>query len=279
MRPYREGIAVIVGLALVAGAVVAQEKSYEPVSGQAGRDAVWVPTPDVLVEKMLDIAKVTPKDYVIDLGSGDGRMVIAAAKRGVPGHGVEYNPDLVKYSQRMAQEAGVAHLAKFVQGDMYAADISKATVLPLFLLPENMRKLTPNFLRLRPGTRIVVNGFQIPDWDYDHTARADGDCGSWCTAFLYIVPAKASGVWHLPQGTLVLAQRFQKVTGTFVSNGKAQSLTDAQLHGAEIRFKLGEAQYVGRVDGDRMGGNVTASPKSSWSAVRVAPLPGTEEAR
>jgi SAM-dependent methyltransferase len=278
MSPYREGIAVVV-LALAAGTVAAQDKPYEPVSGQAGRDTVWVPTPDVLVEKMLDMAKVTPKDYVIDLGSGDGRMVIAAAKRGVRGHGVEYNPDMVKYSQRMAEEAGVAHLASFVQGDMYEADISKATVLPLFLLPENMRKLTPNFLRLRPGSRIVVNGFQIPDWDYDYTARAEGDCGSWCTAFMYIVPAKASGVWHLPQGTLVLAQRFQKLSGTFVTNGKAQPVTDAQLHGTEIRFKLGETQYVGRVDGDRMGGSVSASPKSAWSAVRVAPLPGAEESR
>ena len=275
MNSISRSIAAVAAAAFTAGAL-AQDKPYEPVTGQAGRDAVWVPTPEVLVEKMLDVAKVTPKDFVMDLGSGDGRMIIAAAKRGVPGLGVEYNPDLVKHAQALAQKAGVGHLARFVQGDMYQADISKASVLALFLLPENMRKLTPNFLSLRPGSRIVVNGFQIPEWDYDLTERASGDCGSWCTAYLYIVPAKAAGVWQMPQGTLVLGQRFQHLLGTLVTNGKAVALTDGRLNGAEARFKLGGAQYTGRIDGDRMTGELAAGAKKAWSATRLAPLPGAE---
>jgi SAM-dependent methyltransferase len=169
------------------------KKPYVPIEGQAGRDAVWVPTPLVLVEKMLDLAKVTPKDFVMDLGSGDGRNIIAAAKRGVRGLGVEYNPDLVEFSRRLAEKEGVADKAQFVQGDMYVADISKATVLALFLLPENMEKMKQKFLDLRPGSRIVMNAFEIPDWSPDATERAEGDCGAWCTAHLYIVPAKVAG--------------------------------------------------------------------------------------
>jgi SAM-dependent methyltransferase len=169
------------------------EKPFEPVVGQEGKDVVWVPTPHVLVEKMLDMAKVTPQDFVIDLGSGDGRNVIAAAKRGARALGVEYNLSMVELSQSLATREGVSDKAKFVQGDMYEADISQATVLALFLLTENLNKLTPKFLDLRPGSRIVANGFPIEGWDADETGRADGDCGSWCTAYLYIVPAKVTG--------------------------------------------------------------------------------------
>lgn len=166
---------------------------FQPFVGQPGKDVIWVPTPLPLVEKMLDMAKLTPQDYVIDLGSGDGRNVIAAAKRGARALGVEYNPDMVALAQRNAESAGVADKAQFVQGDMFEADISKATVLPLFLLPDNLRKLVPKFQALRPGTRIVTNGYEIPGWKANEKARADGDCGSWCTAYLYVLPAKPEG--------------------------------------------------------------------------------------
>ena len=158
-----------------------------PYVGQPGKDVIWVPTPQVLVEKMLDMARVTPQDYVVDLGSGDGRNVIAAAKRGARALGVEYDRSLYEVAVKNAREAGVAERAQFVEGDMFEADISAATVLALFLLPDNLQKLRPKFERMKPGTRIVVNGFPIDGWAVKETGTAEGDCGSWCTAYLYIV--------------------------------------------------------------------------------------------
>jgi ubiquinone/menaquinone biosynthesis C-methylase UbiE len=166
------------------------QQGFKPTSGQPGKDAVWVPTSPALVEKMLDLAKVTADDYVIDLGSGDGRMVIAAAKRGARALGVEYNPEMVKLSRKLALEAGVSARATFVEGDMFEADISKATVLALFLLPENLSRLEPKFRALRPGTRIVVNTLGIPEWTPDATEQITEDCSSWCVAMLYRIPAK-----------------------------------------------------------------------------------------
>ena len=173
-------------------AQTAAQQTFKPEPGLPGKDAVWVPTSPALVEKMLDLAKVTKDDFVIDLGSGDGRMVIAAAKRGARALGVEYNPQMVELARRLAKEAGVADRATFVEGDMYEADISKATVLALFLLPENLRRLEPKFRALRPGTRIVVNSFGIPDWTADETEQLTENCTSWCTAILYRIrpPAK-----------------------------------------------------------------------------------------
>ena len=169
---------------------VPAQEGYKPKVGQEGKDSVWVPTSPELVEKMLDLAKVTADDFVIDLGSGDGRMVIAAAKRGARALGVEFNPEMVKLSQQLAAEAGVAERATFVQGDMFTADISKATVLALFLLPENLRQLEPKFRALRPGTRIVVNSFGIPDWTPETTEVLTDNCTTWCTAMLYRVPPR-----------------------------------------------------------------------------------------
>src|SRR6187397_537396 len=139
-------------------------KPFEPTVGQAGKDVVWVPTPQPLVEKMLDLAKVTPKDFVMDLGSGDGRTVIAAAKRGAHSMGVEFNPDMVTLSQNKVKEAGVADRAQIVQGDLFEADLSKATVITLFLLPTINEKLKPKLLDLKPGTRIASNTFEMGDW-------------------------------------------------------------------------------------------------------------------
>jgi SAM-dependent methyltransferase len=166
--------------------------ALEPYVGQPGKDVIWVPTPPVLVEKMLDMAKVTPQDFVMDLGSGDGRNIIAAARRGARGLGVEYDSTLVAASKRNAEAAGVGERAQFVEGDMFEADISKATVLALFLLPDNLQRLRSKFESLRPGTRIVLNGFPIDWWEAKETAVIDGDCGNWCTAYLYIVPKRAN---------------------------------------------------------------------------------------
>src|SRR5262245_42760726 len=255
--------AVFVCASAATGFAQKAQEPYKPTVGQPGKDAVWVPTDATLVEKMLDMAKVTPKDYVMDLGSGDGRNVIAAAKRGARALGVEYNNDLVQLSNRLAAEAGVADKAKFVQGDMYAADISQATVLALFLLTENLNRLTPKFLQLKPGTRIVINGFGIDGWDPDVTERSDGDCGSWCTAHLFYVPAKAEGTWRLPQGQLTLQQKFQKLSGTLNMGGAAVPIADGRLRGDTISFNVNGTMYTGRVNGDMMQG-----ADGAWSARR-----------
>lgn len=247
----------------------ATDRPFEPVVGQEGKDVVWVPTPYSLVEKMLDLAKVTPQDYVMDLGSGDGRNVIAAAKRGARATGVEYNPDMVELSRRTAEKAGVADKATFVQGDMYEADISQATVMALFLLPENMRRLTPKFLALKPGSRIVANAFGIDGWEPDRTERIEGDCGSWCTALLFIVPAKVAGTWKLPQGELALEQKFQVLSGTLSSGGKKVPITNGRMNGDQITFAVGGVTYVGQVKGDTMLGRTKGTTSGPWTASRV----------
>jgi ubiquinone/menaquinone biosynthesis C-methylase UbiE len=178
---------IVFTLSVLCGSAGAQQ-TFKPDVGRQGKDTPWVPTSPELVEKMLDLAKVTPDDFVIDLGSGDGRMVIAAAKRGAHALGVEFDSNMVNLSRQLATEAGVGDKATFVEGDMFEADISKATVLALFLLPDNLRRLEPKFRALRPGTRIVVNTFGIPDWQPDVTEQMTENCTTWCTAMLYHVP-------------------------------------------------------------------------------------------
>jgi SAM-dependent methyltransferase len=259
---------ITVTLSLAAAPALAQQKPFQPEIGQPGKDVVWVPTPEAMVEKMMELGGITAQDYVIDLGSGDGRNVIAAAKRGAQALGVEYNPDMVDLSKRLATEAGVAGKAQFVQGDMYKADISKASVLALFLLPSNLLQLRPKFLELRPGSRIVSNTFSIQDWTADQTVQLD-DCTSWCTAMLYIVPAKVDGTWRLPQGELALKQEFQMVTGTLTTKGESTAVT-GRLRGAQITLTAGGTEYTGVVRGNQMEGTARAgSSSSNWSATRA----------
>jgi SAM-dependent methyltransferase len=247
--------------AAAAGMSLAEE--FKPVEGQAGRDVVWVPTPYSTVEKMLDMAKVTAKDYVIDLGSGDGRNVIAAAKRGATALGVEFNPKMVELSRQMAKKAGVSDKATFIEGDMYEADISKASVMAMFLLTENLDKLAPKFLKLKPGTRIVINGFGITGWSPDQTDRAT-DCGSWCTVHLFYVPASVDGTWSTPQGTLTIKQSFQNFTGTLATGEKQLEIKDGNLRGDQISFTAGSTKYAGTV----IGNEIVGSAPSSWKATR-----------
>ena len=266
--------AAMVALTLAIGALApacadTSAGAFEPVVGQAGKDVIWVPTPYALVEAMLDLAQVTPQDFVMDVGSGDGRNIIAAAKRGARGMGVEFNPEMVELSKRTAAREGVGERATFVQGDMYEADLSRASVLALFLLPENLRKLTPQFLELKPGSRIVANGFGIPGWDADQTETAKGDCGAWCTAILYIVPAKVAGTWRMPEGELTLEQNFQMLMGTLKRGGTSTPISEGKLRGNEIRFTAGGKTYVGLVNGETMVGNETAGSAGAWSAKRA----------
>jgi len=241
---------------------------YEPQVGQAGKDVIWVPTPQALVEKMLDMAKVTPEDYVIDLGSGDGRTVITAAKRGARVLGIEYNPDMVELSRRNAAKEGVGDKAKFVKADLFESDFSQATVITMFLLPSINIKLRPTILDLKPGTRIVSNSFDMEEWKADETATVEG-CNDWCTAFLWIVPAKVGGTWKLSQGELTLKQTFQMISGTLKSGSNVTPIANGRLNGDQISFSAGGAQYAGRVNGNSIEGTVKSGGNSSqWSATR-----------
>lgn len=240
---------------------------YKPVEGQPGKDVVWVPSPSDMVERMLDLAAVTPNDFVIDLGSGDGRNVIAAARRGARALGVEYNPELVTLSRRNAAEAGVADKASFVQGDMFEADISQASAMVLFLLPANLSRLADRFLTLKPGSRIVANTFGIASWNPDEIVRMDSGCYTWCSAMLYIVPAKVAGTWTLGGQRLELQQNYQEVSGQLLqAGGTGQPLSEGRLRGDQIRFTLGTTRYEGRVSGDTMQG--TLPDGSAWTARR-----------
>jgi precorrin-6B methylase 2 len=238
------------------------EKPYEPQVGQGGKDVVWVPTPQALVDTMLDMAKVTPQDFVIDLGSGDGRTVITAAKRGARALGIEYNPDMVELSKRNAQTAGVSDKATFVKADLFESDFSKATVVTMFLLPSINMTLRPKILDLKPGTRIVSNSFNMEDWEADQTETITDNCTSWCTALLWIVPAKVEGSWQMPQGELKLTQQFQTVTGSL--NG--QAIAEGKLRGDEITFKVGTASYTGKVEGTTIRG--AGANGGGWTATR-----------
>jgi SAM-dependent methyltransferase len=266
---------VTLGLVFVAtgilGAQQQQQKQFQPEVGQAGKDVVWVPTPQVLVEKMLDLAKVTPQDFVIDLGSGDGRTVITAAKRGARSLGIEYNPDMVDLSKRNAAEAGVSDKVTFVKADLFESDFSKGTVITMFLLPDINLKLRPKLLDMKPGTRVVSNSFTMDEWEPDDTVTAEEGCATWCTAYLWIVPAKVEGTWKLAQGELTLKQEFQKISGTLASGGNKTSIS-GKLTGDQIRFTAGDAQYTGRVDGNSMSGTVTkpGAAGGTWSATRGA---------
>jgi len=232
----------------------AQPKPYEPTVGQEGKDVVWVPTPQVLVDKMLDMAKATPKDFVMDLGSGDGRTVITAAKRGIRALGIEYNPDMVELSKRNAQKEGVASRAMFEKADLFQTDFSKATVITMFLLPDINLKLRPKILDLKPGTRVVSNSFTMGEWTADETVTLTADQGctnSWCTALLWIVPAKVAGTHKLPQGELVLKQEFQMLSGTLSSGGRTVPI-EGKVRGEEVTITAGGRTYRGRMNGSRL---------------------------
>ena len=274
MKPssFLRGSVVVLCLSLVASGAFAQAqpatKPFEPQVGQAGKDVVWVPTPQTLVDRMLDMAKVTPQDILMDLGSGDGRAVITASKRGVTATGIEYNPSMVELSRRNAAAAGVAGKATFVNADLFETDLSKATVITMFLLPQINMKLRPKILDLKPGTRIVSNTFTMEDWEPDETSTVADGCESWCTALFWIVPAKAAGTWQLPQGELTLTQTFQRIAGTLRSGTISTPVSNGRLRGDEITFTAGGSTYTGRVNGAAMQGTMTGVSTGKWSASR-----------
>lgn len=243
-------------------------KPYAPYSGQAGKDVVWVPTQQALVDRMLDMAGVTADDYVVDLGSGDGRTVITAAKRGARAHGIEYNPDMVILSRQNAEAEGVKDKATFERADIFQSDFSKASVVTLFLLTDLNIKLRPTLLKMKPGTRIVSNTFDMGDWQADERFQSGPDCTSFCRAYKWVVPAQAGGDWRLGDDTLKLTQTYQMLTGTLTRNGVSMPISDAKMSGTKITFTAGGQTYSGEVDGSRMTGIVEGGP--AWNATRAS---------
>jgi len=261
------------GLSLVAVSVFAQTqtatKPFEPTVGRPGKNVEWVPTPQAMVDKMLDLAKVTSQDYVIDLGSGDGRTVITAAARGARAHGIEYDPDMVTLSERNAAREGVSARATFAKADLFESNFSQASVITMFLLPALNMQLRPQLLDLKPGTRIVSNTWDMEDWQADETADVGDRCAAWCRAFLWIVPAKVEGTWRLPQGELALKQRFQMVSGTLTNGSGTTPIGDAKLRGDQISFSAGGVQYTGRVNGNTIEGTTSGRTSTAWRATRA----------
>jgi len=283
LRPYAAILIALLGLApaLIPGAVHAQaSKDYTPQVGQEGKDVIWVPTPQSLVERMLDMAKLTAKDIHYDLGSGDGRTVIAAAKRGAQAYGVEFNPDMVALSERNAAKEGLAGKAKFINGDIFQTDFSQATVLTLYLLPSLNVKLRPTILKMKPGTRVVSHAFTMDDWQADQTDSVEGR-----TAYLWIVPAQVEGTWKWSVSgsgprdyELMLRQQYQKVEGVIRLDDKMGQLRDVKLDGDRITFAVVELtggtntirrEFTGRVNGGTMDGTVKyPGGEGKWSATR-----------
>jgi hypothetical protein len=256
-------------LLLVAAPGYAQDTDYTPMVGQAGKDVMWVPTPETLVDTMLNMAKVTASDYVIDLGSGDGRLVISAAKRGATALGIEYNPEMVELARRTAKEEGVSAKATFKKADIFESDFSKATVITMFLLQSLNLRLRPEILNMKPGTRIVSNSFDMGEWEPDQTTVLENAVPDYAssgqTAYLWIVPAKVDGIWKLANGQIRFVQNYQNITGTLTIKEKTTELT-GKLNGGKIRFNVGDVEYVGTVSGNTISG--TYSGGVSWKATR-----------
>ena len=265
-------------LAVSVGAAAAQSTPFEPKVGQDGKDVVWVPTAQDLVDRMLEMAKVTPQDYVIDLGSGDGRTVITAAKLGVKAHGIEYDEKLVELSKQNAAKANVSDKATFAKADIFESDFSQATVITIFLLEQLNLKLRPTLLGLKPGTRLVTNTFKMGDWKHDAAVELKAGCTTYCNAYLWIVPAQVAGQWQVAHEgdnaaaplAMTLKQDFQEVTGTAEPAGGKVADVVMSVNGAQISFKVGGAEYKGKAEGESAAGTYRIGDRSgNWKATRV----------
>jgi SAM-dependent methyltransferase len=261
------------GSSLLLGAATAQpakdsgngNPAFSPTQGQEGKDVIWVPTPDRLVTRMLKLAALEASDYVIDLGSGDGKIVIAAARDfGASGLGIEYNPDMVALSNRNAAAAGVAERARFVRADIFASDFSRATVITMYLLPHLNLKLRHTLMAMKPGTRIVSHEFKLGDWEPEETSRL-----GYQSTHLWIVPGNAGGEWsvRVPHAqaplaaSLAIEQNFQKIRGQLTVEGIETSLRDARVDGDRIRFAFTDAdgalrRVEARLEPERMVGTI-----------------------
>ena len=280
-RAIPRGFLWVLAAAMLAAApaAYAQQKDFKPYVGQQGKDVVWVPTPDEVVERMLNMAQTRPEDYVIDLGAGDGKIAIAAAKKfGARSLGIEYNPDMVAHAQRNAQAAGVLGKAQIVQGDIFVTDFTQATVLTLYLLPSLNMKLRPQILAMRPGTRVVAHAFNMEDWEADETSDVDGR-----RVYLWIVPASVAGRWALELSgagaseklSLNVDQRFQKIEGVAYLGSILAGLRDPRLSGYRISFAYVDnhgvrRDFTGRVTGGSIEGSfrTDGGAEGRWTATK-----------
>ncbi|MDW8469996.1 MAG: methyltransferase domain-containing protein [Burkholderiales bacterium] len=261
---------------LAAGAARSQTPAAAdpPRIGQPSRDSVWVPTPERVIRRMLQMADVTEADLVVDLGSGDGRIPIYAARHfGARAVGVELEENLVRYSIARAEAEGVAERARFVRGDLFDYDLAGATVIALYIGPSVMQRLKPRLLALAPGTRVVSHFFDFGDWTPDETIRVEDR-----TAHLWVVPADVRGCWRVEAGadrfSLAIEQVYQKIDVRAERNGRPVPVLGARLRGAEIEFTVFDPQadprsHRGRVEGERMRGTTEAEDAPTWSAVRT----------
>ena len=275
MKFMLRALALWSALLLSALPAAAQQKPYEPQVGQAGKDVIWVPTPDEVVDRMLRMAQVTPNDLVFDLGAGDGKIAVAAAKKfGARSVGIEYNPEMARFAQGNVEKAGVAGKARIVNGDIFATDFTQATVITMYLLPALNLKLRPQILSMRPGTRVVSHSFTMDDWEPDETSSMDGR-----RAYFWIVPANVAGGWALDTGgeklELAFEQRFQKIDGSIGLGHTQGGLRNARLSGNNISFAYVDnngmrRDYSGRVAGGRMEGSFRADNGSEgrWTATK-----------
>jgi|CXWL01.1.fsa_nt_gi SAM-dependent methyltransferase len=253
----------------------AAQKAYEPQVGQAGKDVIWVPTPDEVVDRMLRMAQVTSNDLVYDLGAGDGKIAIAAAKKfGARSVGIEYNPDMAKHAQSNVEKAGVTGRARVIQGDIFVTDFSQATVVTMYLLPALNLKLRPTILSMRPGTRVVSHSFTMEDWEADEISSMDGR-----RAYFWLVPANVNGGWTIESGSekaeISFEQRFQKIEGTVGLGHTQGGLRNARLAGFNISFTYVDnngvkRDYTGRVTGGKMEGSFRGDNGSEgrWVATK-----------
>jgi len=264
---------------MLAAAPVASAQQFKPYVGQQGKDVVWVPTPDEVVERMLNMAQTKSEDYVIDLGAGDGKIAITAAKKfGARALGIEYNPDMVAHAQSNARAAGVLGKAQIIQGDIFATDFTQATVLTMYLLPSLNMKLRPQILAMRPGTRVVAHAFNMEDWEPDETSDIDGR-----RAFLWIVPATVNGRWAMELSgggaseklSLSLDQKFQKIEGSAYMGAVQAGLREPRLSGARISFTYVDSKgvrrdFTGQVTGKSMEGSfrTDGGQEGRWSATK-----------
>ena len=268
-------------LLLAPAAAVGQE-----TSPARAPDVHFVPTDTTKVREMLAAANVSTSDVVYDLGCGDGRFVITAVKHYKARRGVcvDIDPVRIKESKSNADTAGVRDKIEFVQGDLFQQDLSKASVVTLYLLPSLNVKLRPKlFAEVRPGTRVVSNAFDMGDWKADRTLNVKTFSGMQSYAYLWIMPADVSGQWRLTtQGggakeyTLDVKQRYQEVSGTAASGGSAAPFANFSVKGEQIAFTLGEgadrAEFTGKVTGDKASGTAKGKGGSfSWSATRTRP--------
>jgi len=262
-------LALAVAPVLALAQAPAGKEDFQPEVGQAGKDVIWVPTPEFLVDRMLQMAQVGPNDLVVDLGSGDGRTVIAAAKKfHANAVGIEFNPDMVALSRRNAQKEGVSTDAKFIEADIFESDFRKATVVTMYLLPDLNLRLRPKLLEMKPGTRLVSHQFTMGEWQPDETSNFDGR-----TAYYWMVPAKVEGDWTLSYGgktkverAVNLRQTFQKVEGAIVSGTARLGLRDLRLRGDRFEFSFVDdrsvlCEFSGRVLRNAIAGSVRIAGK------------------